>query len=44
MKDLKPFNFQFAQELPRNLELERHPLAGDSTTWDPSTLWFHSDD
>jgi hypothetical protein len=39
-----PFNFHFAQELPSHLKLERAPMAGDTTTWNPSVLQFHCDD
>jgi len=39
-----PMNFLFAQELPIMLELERKPLMGDTTTWDPAIPNFASDD
>lgn len=42
--DVVPVNFLFAQELPSRLELERKPLMGDSTTWDPAIPQFTSDD
>ncbi|MCK6463020.1 MAG: hypothetical protein L6Q29_04385 [Candidatus Pacebacteria bacterium] len=42
--EVEPFNFKFAEELPKNLKLERQPSMNDSTTWDPSALNFASDD
>lgn len=44
ISEVKPFIFKFAEELPNNLKLERHPTMNDSTTWDPAIPQFTSDD
>lgn len=40
----KPLHVKFAMEVPKGLQLERNPLAGDTTTWDYEEQRYHTDD